>query len=184
VPLVILINLLIIYLQFRNLPIAMFVFTEIPTAFAGGMILLALAGTEMNTAVWVGFIALFGIAVDDGVVIATYLDQLFKRRRLTSVHDIRDATLEAGLKRVRPCLMTTATTLAALLPIMFATGRGADVARAMALPVFGGMCLGLLSLFVVPVLYCGYKELKMRAGLYDPDWEAVEQTPSQGGEAA
>jgi copper/silver efflux system protein len=174
VPLVILINLLIIYLQFRNLPIAIFVFTEIPTAFAGGMILLALAGTEMNTAVWVGFIALFGIAVDDGVVIATYLDQIFKRLRLTSVQDVRNATLEAGLKRVRPCLMTTATTLAALLPIMFATGRGADVARAMALPVFGGMCLGLLSLFVVPVLYCGYKELKMRAGLSDPDWEAVE----------
>jgi Cu(I)/Ag(I) efflux system membrane protein CusA/SilA len=184
VPLVILINLLIIYLQFRNLPIAMIVFTEIPTAFAGAMILLAVAGTEMNTAVWVGFIALFGIAVDDGVVIATYLDQIFKRRRLTSIQDIREATVQAGLKRVRPCLMTTATTLVALLPIMFATGRGADVARAMALPSFGGMTLGLLTLFVVPVLYSGYKELKMRAGLYDPDWEATEQTPSPAGEAA
>jgi len=184
VPLVILINLLIIYLQFRNLPIAMIVFTEIPTAFAGAMILLASVGTEMNTAVWVGFIALFGIAVDDGVVIATYLDQIFKRRRLTSVQDIRDATVEAGLKRVRPCLMTTATTLVALLPIMFATGRGADVARAMALPSFGGMSLGLLTLFVVPVLYSGYKELKMRAGLYDSDWEATDPTPSRASAAA
>jgi hypothetical protein len=104
VPLVILINLLIIYLQFRNLPISMLVFTEIPTAFAGGMILLALAGTEMNTAVWVGFIALFGIAVDDGVVMATYLDQMFKRRRLTSVHDIRDATRRRGIE-TRPALL-------------------------------------------------------------------------------
>jgi copper/silver efflux system protein len=184
IPVVILINLLLIYLQFRNLPISMLVFTEIPTAFAGGMIALALAGVQMNTAVWVGFIALFGIAVDDGVVIATYLDQVFKRRRLTSVRDIRDATVEAGLKRIRPCLMTTVTTLVALLPILLATGRGADVARAMALPVFGGMCMGLMTFFVVPVLYCGYKELKMRAGLHDPDWEAQEQVASPAAQAA
>ncbi len=177
VPLVILINLSLIYLQFRNLPISMVVFTEIPTAFAGGMIVLALAGAEMNTAIWVGFIALFGIAVDDGVVMATYLDSIFKRRRLASVGDIRDATVAAGLKRVRPCLMTTFTTLVALLPVLLATGRGADVARAMALPVFGGMCFGLITLFVVPVLYCGYKELKMEGGLDDPDWEAVEELP-------
>ena len=177
IPLVILVNLMLIYLQFRNLPISMVVFTEIPTAFAGGMILLAVAGTEMNTAIWVGFIALFGIAVDDGVVMATYLDQIFKRRRLTSIRDIRDATVQAGLKRVRPCLMTTATTLVALLPVLLATGRGADVARAMALPVFGGMCFGLITLFVVPVLYCGYKELKMEIGLDDPDWEAIPEPP-------
>lgn len=184
IPMVILINLLLIYLQFRNLPISMLVFTEIPTAFAGGMIAIALADVQMNTAVWVGFIALFGIAVDDGVVMATYLDQVFKRRRLTSIRDIRNATVEAGLKRIRPCLMTTATTLVALLPILLATGRGADVARAMALPVFGGMCMGLITFFVVPVLYCGYKELKMRAGLHDPDWEAQEQPTAAAVRAA
>ncbi len=184
IPMVIMITLLLIYLQFRNLPISMLVFTEIPTAFAGGMIALALAGVQMNTAVWVGFIALFGIAVDDGVVMATYLDQVFKRRRLTNVRDIRDATVEAGLKRIRPCLMTTATTLVALMPILLATGRGADVARAMAIPVFGGMCMGLITFFVVPVLYCGYKELKMHAGLHDPDWEAQEEVSSQAAQAA
>jgi copper/silver efflux system protein len=184
IPVVILINLLLIYLQFRNLPISMLVFTEIPTAFAGGMIALALAGVQMNTAVWVGFIALFGIAVDDGVVMATYLDQVFKRRRLTNVRDIRDATVEAGLRRIRPCLMTTVTTLVALLPILLATGRGADVARAMALPVFGGMCMGLITFFVVPVLYCGYKELKMRAGLHDPDWEAQDEAATPAAQAA
>ncbi|WP_052035015.1 efflux RND transporter permease subunit [Rhodopirellula europaea] len=139
VPLVIVINLLVIYLQFRHVPITLAVFAGIPVAFGGGMILLAIYGAEMNTAIWVGFIALFGIAVDDGVVIATYLDQVFTRRRLNTVADIRAATIDAGVRRIRPCLMTTATTLVALVPVLMATGRGADVARAMALPVFGGI---------------------------------------------
>ena len=174
VPVVILINVFIIYLQFRHVPITLCIFTGIPVAFGGGMILLGIVGVEMNTAVWVGFIALFGIAVDDGVVIGTYLNQVFTRRRLTSVQDIRDATVEAGLKRIRPCLMTTFTTLAALVPVLTATGRGADVARAMALPVFGGMTVELITLFVVPVVFCGYKEFKMRAGLDDRHWAGTE----------
>lgn len=178
VPLVVLINLLIIYLQFRHWPITFAVFAGIPVAFAGGMILLAIYGTEMNTAVWVGFIALFGIAVDDGVVIATYLDQVFGRLKLTSVEDIRAATIEAGMRRIRPCLMTTATTVLALLPVLFSTGRGADVARAMAIPVFGGMLVELVTLFVVPVMFCGYKEFKMRMGMADRHWEGVEAARS------
>ncbi|NOX57194.1 MAG: efflux RND transporter permease subunit [Planctomycetes bacterium] len=167
VPLVILTNLLIIYLQFRHLPITLAVFSGIPVAFGGGMILLGLEGIEMNTAIWVGFIALFGIAVDDGVVIATYLDQVFTRRQVRTVEDIRNATVEAGLRRIRPCLMTTATTVVALIPVLVSTGRGADVARAMALPVFGGMVVELVTLFVVPVVFCGYKEFKLAAGLTD-----------------
>ncbi len=174
VPMVILINLLIIYLQFRHWPITLAVFMGIPVAFAGGMILLAIAGTEINTAVWVGFIALFGIAVDDGVVIATYLNQVFTRLKLTSIDDIRYATIEAGRRRIRPCLMTTATTVLALVPVLVSTGRGADVARAMALPVFGGMVVELVTLFVVPVVFCGYKEFKMQMGLADRHWEGVE----------
>ncbi len=178
VPLVVLINLLIIYLQFRHWPITLAVFAGIPVAFAGGMIFLAIYGTEMNTAVWVGFIALFGIAVDDGVVIATYLDQVFTRLKLTNVEDIRVATIEAGKRRIRPCLMTTATTVLALGPVLLSTGRGADVARAMALPVFGGMVVELITLFVVPVVFCGYKEFKMRVGLADRHWEGVEAAGS------
>ncbi|QDT67915.1 Cation efflux system protein CusA [Planctomycetes bacterium MalM25] len=174
VPLVIVINLLIIYLQFRHWPITLAVFAGIPVAFAGGMIMLALYGTEMNTAVWVGFIALFGIAVDDGVVIATYLDQVFTRLKLTSVEDIRVATIEAGKRRIRPCLMTTATTVLALLPVLMSSGRGADVARAMALPVFGGMIVEVVTLFVVPVVFCGYKEFKMHMGYADRHWSGVE----------
>ena len=161
IPIVILVDLLLIYLNFRNLPLTLIIFTQIPIAFFGGMIGLGIAGIEMNTAIWIGLIALIGIAEDDGVVIATYMEQLFARRPLQTVQDIRDATVEAGRRRIRPCLMTAFTTFAALLPVMLATGRGADVARAMALPVFFGMFIELVSLFVVPVLYCGYMEAKL-----------------------
>lgn len=161
IPIVIVADLLIIYLNFRNLPLTLIIFSQIPIAFFGGMIGLGLAGIEMNTAIWVGLIALIGIAEDDGVVIATYMEQLVARRPMRSIQDVRDATVEAGRRRIRPSLMTAFTTFAALLPVMLATGRGADVARAMALPVFFGMLIELVSLFVVPVLYCGYLETRL-----------------------
>ena len=167
VPSVVLLNIFIIYLQFRRLPLTLAVFTGIPVAFGGGMIALAIADIQLNTAVWVGFIALFGIAIDDGVVVATYIDQTLKNRILRTTKDIRNAIVEAGLKRIRPCLMTTFTTVIALIPVLVATGRGADVARAMAVPVFGGMVVELITLFVVPVVYCAFLELKMRSGLGD-----------------
>jgi Cu(I)/Ag(I) efflux system membrane protein CusA/SilA len=180
IPLVLLLNIFIIYMQFRRLPLTLIVFAGIPVAFGGGMIACGIADLQLNTAVWVGFIALFGIAIDDGVVIATYLDQTLKNRLLRSPSDIRDAVVEAGLKRIRPCLMTTFTTVIALVPVLWATGRGADVARAMAIPVFGGMLIELVTLFVVPVVYCGFLEMKMKGGLRDnrfsivaPDEETV-----------
>jgi Cu(I)/Ag(I) efflux system membrane protein CusA/SilA len=167
VPLVVLINLILIYLPFRSLPVALIIFAAIPVGFGGGMILLALAGVKLNTAVWVGFIAIFGLVDDDGVVMATYMDQVFRRRRPGTIAEIRDAVVEAGLKRIRPCLMTSFTTFAALTPVLLATGRGADVARAMAIPVFGGMLFTLITLFVVPVLYCALMESKLRLGMKD-----------------
>ena len=167
IPIVLLLNLFIIYLQFRRIPLSMIVFAGIPVAFGGGMIALAIADVQLNTAVWIGFIALFGIAIDDGVVIATYLEQILRNHRLDSINDIRQAVVEAGLKRIRPCLMTSFTTVIALLPVLLASGRGADVARAMAIPVFGGMLVELITLFVVPVVYCGFLEFKMNAGLKD-----------------
>jgi Cu(I)/Ag(I) efflux system membrane protein CusA/SilA len=167
VPAVLLINLLLLYLDFRNLPIAVFVLSGIPVAFAGGMIAVAVMGVEMNTAVWVGFIALFGIAVDDGVVMATYIQQVLKQRRIETVDQLRAAIYEAGLKRIRPCVMTTITTLVALIPVMLSTGRGADVARAMALPVLGGMLVEPFTSFIVPTLYCACMEMKVRVGLRD-----------------
>ena len=180
IPLVVLINLLLIYMAFRNLPISLVVFTGIPVAFAGGMVLVGWMDLELNTAVWVGFIALFGLAVDDGVVMATYIHQLMKRRKVNSVEDIRNTVYEAGLKRIRPCMMTTVTTLAALVPVLLATGRGADVARAMAIPVFGGMLAEPFTSFIVPTLYCAYLEFKMRFGFKDALWECNEEMPKEG----
>lgn len=175
VPTVIFINLLLHYLHFRNLPISLIVFSGIPFAAAGGMIAAAIMGVEMNTAMWVGFIALFGLAADDGIVMATYMRDTLKRRTIRNVDDIRLAIYEAGLKRIRPCMMTTITTIMALVPVLISTGRGADVARAMALPVFGGMLIEPFTTFIVPTLYCAYVEFKMRAGLHDEYWDDEEE---------
>lgn len=182
IPAVVLINFLLHYFHFRNFSLALVVFSGIPVAAAGGMIALGLMGVELNTAVWVGFIALFGIAADDGIVMATYIQEVLTRRELRSVQDIREAIYYAGLKRIRPCVMTTVTTLVALVPVLVSAGRGADVARAMALPVFGGMLIEPFTTFIVPTLYCAYMEFKMRAGLHDDFWEAVDHEPAESPE--
>jgi len=109
---------------------------------------------SLSIAVWVGFLALFGIATDDGVIMATYLKQRFEQDQPTTIEQIRHATIEAGSRRVRPCLMTTATTILALLPVLTATGRGADIMLPMALPSIGGMLIEIITMFLVPVLYC------------------------------
>lgn len=180
VPLVLLAIFLILYLQFRSVSISLMVFTGVAVAFAGGFILLWLYGqswfmnfgvagmnlrvlfnmgtVNLSVAVWVGFIALFGIATDDGVVMATYLKQTFEKNKPSDKKAIRAAVLEAGKKRIRPCLMTTTTTILALLPILTATGRGSDIMIPMAIPSFGGMLVALISLFIVPVLFSWYKE--------------------------
>jgi Cu(I)/Ag(I) efflux system membrane protein CusA/SilA len=112
--------------------------------------------------VWVGFIALFGIATDDGVVVASYLDQSFKAHQPTTAQEVRNAVIEAGKRRVLPCLMTTATTLLALVPILTSTGRGSDIMIPMAIPSLGGMVLELTTVFIVPTLYCWWAERKLK----------------------
>ena len=153
IPLVILVNLFIIFLMFGRWSLSLLVFTGIPLAFGGGMTLLYLGGIQINTAVWVGFIALFGIAVDNGVILSSYLDQRFRKHPPSSKQDVIDNVIKAGLKRVRPCLMTTATTIIALLPVLLSEGKGAEIAKGMALPIFGGMFTALLVLLVIPALY-------------------------------
>ena len=123
-------------------------------------------------AIWVGFLALFGIASDDGVVMTTYMDQSFRKAEIATIKDARDATHKAGLRRVRPCLMTTATTILALIPVLTSTGRGSDIMVPMAIPSFGGMFIVILSMFVVPVLYCSVQEWKIRLGIKDSRFEA------------
>jgi len=116
---------------------------------------------NLSVAIWVGFLALFGIASDDGVVMATYLDEVFDRGEAKTVAEIREATIEGAHRRVRPCLMTTATTILALIPILTSTGRGADIMVPMAIPSFGGMTLEIVTMLVVPVLYCWVKEIML-----------------------
>jgi Cu(I)/Ag(I) efflux system membrane protein CusA/SilA len=118
---------------------------------------------NLSVAIWVGFLALFGIASDDGVVMCTYLEQSFKDTNLQNISDIRKKVIEAGNRRVRPCLMTTATTILALVPVLTSTGRGSDIMIPMAIPVFGGMTIEILTMLVVPVLYSFVKETKHKA---------------------
>jgi Cu(I)/Ag(I) efflux system membrane protein CusA/SilA len=119
---------------------------------------------NLSVAVWVGFLALFGVATDDGVIMATYLDRSFAGRSFTSVEEIRQATIEAGKLRIRPCLMTTATTVLALLPVLTSTGRGSDIMIPMAIPSFGGMILATITVLTVPVLYCAIRERRLKSG--------------------
>ncbi|HUW59222.1 MAG TPA: efflux RND transporter permease subunit [Planctomycetota bacterium] len=187
VPVALFIIFMILYFQFGSVATTLLVFSGILVAWAGGFILIWFYGQgwflnfevfdvsmrhlfqvhpiNLSVAVWVGFLALFGIASDNGVVIATYLDQSFAARRPSSRKEIREATVAAAARRIRPCLMTSATTLLALLPVLTSTGRGSDVMVPMAIPTFGGMLVVLVSVFVVPVLYCAVKELKLALGL-------------------
>ncbi len=183
-PLALFIIFMLLYFQFRSVSTTALVFSGIAVAWAGGFVMIwlysqpwflnfSLFGIDiralfqihpvnLSVAVWVGFIALFGIATDDGVVIATYLNQSFSRNQPTTVREIRDATLEAGKRRVRPAVMTTATTILALLPILTATGRGADIMVPMAIPSFGGMVFAMITMFIVPVLYAWIREIQMK----------------------
>ncbi len=159
-PICLFVNFFIIYLGFKSVPLSLVIFTAIPVSMAGGFILLSMFGYNLSVAVWVGFIALAGIAVDDGVVIATYMKQTFAAHPITCIQDIREATVLAGKRRIRPVLMTTFTTVLALTPILLSTGRGSDVMKPMAIPSFGGMSIELITIFVVPCCYCGFKELE------------------------
>lgn len=183
VPLVLGIVFLILYFQFKSVSTSLMVFTGIAMAFSGGFIMLWLYGQDwfvdfslfgtnirelfqmhtvnLSVAVWVGFIALFGVATDDGVLIATYLDQSFERNKPATYEEVRQAVIEAGLRRIKPALMTVSTTMIALLPVLTSTGRGSDIMIPMAIPSFGGMAFALISIFIVPVIYCWREERKI-----------------------
>ena len=100
---------------------------------------------NLSVAVWVGFIALFGVATDDGVLISTYIKQLQDKNKPGTVKEVRALVLEAGKKRVRPAIMTTATTIIALLPVITSKGKGADIMIPMAIPWFGCMTIAAFT---------------------------------------
>ncbi|MEO0337711.1 MAG: efflux RND transporter permease subunit [Bacteroidota bacterium] len=184
VPISLVIIFLLLYFQFRSVPTALMVFMGVFIAIAGGFIMIgwygqawfldfSIAGQSMrnlfqvqavnlSVAVWVGFLALFGIATDDGVLVATFLRDRFHQDEPKTLQGIRDAVVDGGKRRVRPAMMTTATTILALLPILTATGKGADIMLPMAIPTFGGMLFQTLTMFTVPVLYALWKEWRLR----------------------
>lgn len=184
IPIALALIFLILYLQFNSVFISMMVFTGVFIAFAGGFILLdwyadpafldfqffgknmrdlfQVQTINLSVAVWVGFLALFGIATDDGVLVATFLKDSFEKNKPNSIQEIRDAVIEGGKRRVRPAMMTTATTILALLPILTSTGRGSDIMLPMAIPSFGGMLFQVITMFTVPVLFSMWKEWNWR----------------------
>jgi Cu(I)/Ag(I) efflux system membrane protein CusA/SilA len=184
VPLVLVIIFLILYFQFRSISTSLMIFVGISMAFSGAFLMLWLYGEDwfmnfsffgsnirdlfqmhpinLSVAVWVGFIALFGIATDDGVLIGTYLDQSFNKHKPVTIQEVREAVIYAGLRRIKPAVMTSATTIIALLPVLTFTGRGADIMIPMAIPAFGGMVLASVTYFIVPVLYSLREERRIR----------------------
>lgn len=185
VPLCLILIFLILYFQFRSVSTSLFVFAGISMAFSGGFLMIWLFGQNwfmdwdlfgtnlrdlfqmkvynLSVAVWVGFIALFGIATDDGVVVASYLKQSFQSNQPQSIQEIRESVIEAGKRRVLPCMMTTATTLLALVPVLTSTGRGSDIMIPMAIPSVGGMVLEITTVFILPTLYCWWAERKLKS---------------------
>jgi Cu(I)/Ag(I) efflux system membrane protein CusA/SilA len=183
-PLALMVIVVILYLQFKSMATTLMVFSGIVVAWSGGFLMIWLYGQDwflnfsvfgthmrdlfqvypinLSVAIWVGFLALFGIASDDGVIMATYLDESRGRRDTSSVPAIRRAILEGAQRRIRPALMTSATTILALIPVLTSTGRGADIMVPMAIPSFGGMTIAILTVFVVPTLYCLVEEIRFK----------------------
>ena len=184
VPLSLFTIFLVLYMQFRSVPLTLMVFVGVMVAWSGAFLLIWLYGRDwflnfavfgvnmrelfqvhpinLSVAVWVGFLALFGISDDDGVVMGTYLQQSFEKRKPQTIAEVREATIQAGNRRVRAALMTTATTILALIPVFTSTGRGSDIMVPMAIPSFGGMTIEILTMLIVPVLFCWLQERRVR----------------------
>ncbi|HET6528285.1 MAG TPA: efflux RND transporter permease subunit [Balneolaceae bacterium] len=183
-PITLLLIFLIIYFQFRSVSVTTMIFSSVFVAWAGGFILLWLYGqpwfmdfnifgqnirnlfqmgtVNLSIAVWVGFLVLFGVATEGAVVMATYLVQVFERDEPNNVEKIHTSVMEAAGRRIRPTMMTTATTILALIPVLTSTGRGSDIMVPMAIPSVGGMTLSIITLFMVPVMYAVWKEWQLK----------------------
>lgn len=183
IPCALLLILMILYYQFKNVTTSLIVFSAVATAWMGGFVMIWLYGQgwfmdfsifsmpmrelfqmheiRLSIAIWVGFLALFGIATDDGVVMATYLHQRYDSDDPENIGELREVTVNAALRRIRPCLMTTATTILALLPVMTSSARGSEIMAPMAIPIFGGMVFELITMFIVPVVWCWVQEFRL-----------------------
>jgi len=163
IPLTLLLVVLLLWLHFRNFTEVLIVLLSIPFALVGSVWLLWLLDYRMSTAVWVGVIALVGLAAQTGVVMIVYIDHAYERRRAAGkIRDLSDiiwAHMEGTVQRVRPKLMTVATMLAGLLPLLWATGSGADVMKRIAAPMVGGLVTSaFLTLEIIPVVYTYWRQ--------------------------
>jgi Cu(I)/Ag(I) efflux system membrane protein CusA/SilA len=170
VPVTLALILLLLYLNFRSLAKSLIVLLSVPFAAIGAIWYLDYLGYNLSVAVWVGIIALAGVAAETGVVMLVYLDEAYERRvregRMTTTQDLREAVLEGAVQRVRPKMMTVAAIMGGLLPIMWTTGTGADVMKRIAAPMIGGMISStVLTLLVIPILYALWRGQWSRPGI-------------------
>jgi Cu/Ag efflux pump CusA len=155
VPLCLIAIFIMLFIEFDSVAVAGLVFSSLPFAFVGGILLQHLLGYKFSTAVWIGYIALFGVAVEDGLALVEHL----KKKLPDWTGDARTLIIEGAAWKLRPILMTTVTTVLALMPIMLSRGTGSEVMKPIATPVVGGMVTAtILNLFIVPVLYSVYVE--------------------------
>ena len=167
IPLTILIIFVLLYLNFQSVAKTLIVLLSVPFALIGSIWLLYFLGYNLSVAVWVGIIALAGVAAETGVVMIVYLDEVYERRvregSLTSMQDLSEAIIEGAVQRVRPKMMTVMAIIAGLLPIMWSHGAGADVMKRIAAPMIGGMVTStILTLAVIPAIYAIWRGRKMR----------------------
>ena len=169
VPLTLLLVLLLLYANFGSLAPALIVLASVPFALVGSVWLLALLGYHLSTAVWVGLIALVGLATQTGVVMVVYCDVAYRRAlaegRIQGFDDIVEATLEGSVQRVRPKLMTVATMMIGLVPLLWSQGAGADVMKRVAAPMVGGLFTSaFLTLEIIPVIYTWWRWSQWKRG--------------------
>lgn len=167
VPLALAIVVVLLWLQFRNLTEVLIVLLSIPFALVGSVWLLYLLDYRLSTAVWVGVIALMGLAAQTGIVMIVYIDQAFYRRlragRIRDLNDIIWAHMEGTVLRVRPKLMTVSTMLIGLVPLLWAEGSGADVMKRIAAPMVGGLLTSaFLTLEIIPVIYTWWRYAQLK----------------------
>ena len=173
-PVVFFVIFLLLYMVFHNLTEAMVLIFPTFYAMTGGLILQWLLGYNFSVAVWVGYIALFGIAVETGVVMVVYLHESLDKRiasgRPLTEADIHEAAIEGAVQRLRPKLMTVCAVLASLIPILWASGIGSDVMKPIAAPMVGGMITSTIHvLILVPVFFVLMKERALRRGTLLPE---------------
>ena len=167
IPIVLVIIFVLLYMTYRSAKEALHVVLAVPFALTGGIFLLKFLGYNFSVAVWVGFIALFGTAVQTGIVMVIYLEEAVRRKiaatgKLT-IEALHEAVMDGALLRLRPKVMTVATVVAGLLPIMWSTRTGAEVMKPLATPVLGGMVSSLIHVLIVtPVIFTTIREREMR----------------------